>query len=210
MTFHKALVRKHTRQSLLEFELISVFQLLFAAFAAVLSILSLKTWRTIKHLQVGKSFWVPVLASGIIFLTGSLIEILHELDLSLIQMIPMTDELVQMSRIIALCTLVVGVYSYSRQISKNLIETQTAPQRFPKATLQTDAADTRKPPTIQERLDRQPPEAVSNRGCQHQFGYLRSLAKDAAIPDECLSCDKIIECKHSLVKAPENRATASS
>jgi hypothetical protein len=189
--------------------LISIFELVFAAFAAVLSVLSLKTLRTIKHLQVGKSFWMPVLASGIIFLAGSAIEILRELEFSLALMIPMADELVQASRILALCTLIVGVYSYSRQITKNLVEKSTAPQRFPKANLETDSAHSRELPTIQERLARQPRVAVSAHECQHQFGYLRTLAKDATLPDECLSCEKIIECKHSLAKAPENPATPS-
>ena len=190
--------------------MISIFELVFAAFAAVLSFLSLKTLRTIKHLQVGKSFWMPVLASGIIFLAGSAIEILRELEFSLALMIPVADELVQMSRILALCTLIVGVYSYSRQITKNLVEKSTTPQRFPKANFETDSARSGELPTIQERLARQPRAAMSAHECQHQFGYLRTLAKDATLPDECLSCEKIIECRHSLVRTPENPATPSS
>ena len=190
--------------------MISIFELVFAAFAAALSVLCLKTLRAIKHLQVGKSFWMPVLASGIIFLAGSAIEILHELDFSPALIIPMASELVQTSRILALCTLIIGVYSYSRQITKNLVEKSTAPQRFPKANLETDSAHSGELPTIQERLARQPPGLVPAQGCQHKFGYLRTLAKDATLPDECLSCEKIIECKHSLTKAPEKPATATS
>ena len=30
--------------------------------------------------------------------------------------------------------------------------------------------------------------------CHHHFGYLKKLGKNAAIPDECLSCLKIMEC----------------
>jgi hypothetical protein len=38
-------------------------------------------------------------------------------------------------------------------------------------------------------------EAAS--GCSHQLGYLRTLPIHASLPEECLSCDKIIACKHS-------------
>lgn len=190
--------------------MISVFELTFAALAAVLSVLSLKTLITIKYLQVGKSFWMPVLASGIIFLSGSAIEILRELEFSLALMIPMADETVQASRILALCALIVGVYSYSRQITKNLVGKSAAPQRFTKATLETDSAHSHELPPIQERLARQQPAAVSAHQCPHTFGYLRTLARDVTLPDECLSCEKIIECRHSLAKAPENPTAPSS
>lgn len=41
----------------------------------------------------------------------------------------------------------------------------------------------------------------SRRDCLHQFGYLRTLPKNAPIPDECFGCTKIVEC---LVKAKLN------
>jgi hypothetical protein len=41
--------------------------------------------------------------------------------------------------------------------------------------------------------------------CQHRLGYLRTLPKNAAIPDECLGCNRIIECKHSFADPLENR-----
>jgi hypothetical protein len=34
--------------------------------------------------------------------------------------------------------------------------------------------------------------AVSN--CSHEFGYLRKRPKDTAIPDECLTCTRILQC----------------
>jgi len=40
--------------------------------------------------------------------------------------------------------------------------------------------------------------ASSKKDCLHQFGYLRTLPKNAPIPDECFGCTKIVEC---LVKA---------
>jgi len=34
--------------------------------------------------------------------------------------------------------------------------------------------------------------------CLHYFGYLRLLSGNVSIPDECLTCQKVIEClKHS-------------
>jgi len=30
--------------------------------------------------------------------------------------------------------------------------------------------------------------------CPHGFGYLKKLAKNAPIPDKCLSCSRIMEC----------------
>ena len=30
--------------------------------------------------------------------------------------------------------------------------------------------------------------------CQHYFGYLKKLPKNASIPDECLTCPKITQC----------------
>lgn len=31
-------------------------------------------------------------------------------------------------------------------------------------------------------------------GCPHHFGYLGSRAKDAPIPQECLTCQKVLDC----------------
>lgn len=30
--------------------------------------------------------------------------------------------------------------------------------------------------------------------CTHHFGHLKSLPKEAAIPDECLTCSKLLQC----------------
>jgi len=163
--------------------------------------------RNIKHLGVGKSFWAPVLVSGALFLFGSVVTILYEENFSFI---PYTDEVVQVNRALALCILVVGVYSYSRKISKNLAEKFTLPQRVVKSGGEEKEVPSVAPetPPIQERLavieENLKREAV--RECGHQFGYLQTLPGDASIPDECLSCNRIIECKHSLTKTGEKQA----
>ena len=30
--------------------------------------------------------------------------------------------------------------------------------------------------------------------CSHHFGYLKSLPREATIPDECLTCSKLLQC----------------
>jgi len=30
--------------------------------------------------------------------------------------------------------------------------------------------------------------------CQYQFGYLKTIPRDAAIPDGCLTCSKLLQC----------------
>lgn len=30
--------------------------------------------------------------------------------------------------------------------------------------------------------------------CGHHFGYLKGLPREAAIPDECLTCSKLLQC----------------
>jgi len=40
-------------------------------------------------------------------------------------------------------------------------------------------------------------EKITPPNCLHYFGYLRFLPKTDSIPDECLTCQKVIEChKH--------------
>jgi hypothetical protein len=156
---------------------------------------------------------------------------LFELNLSLM---PYTDEVVQVSRLLALGILAVGVYSYSRRVTRNLGEKFPAPIRAVKADAQADEdeesealvspkhvssepaypepvypdvpAGPVEPPaeSIPERIIQQSFEAESHHECKYKFGYLRTLPRDASIPDECYSCDKIIDCKHSKGKTMES------
>jgi hypothetical protein len=192
-----------------------------ASIAVALILLSLKTLQTIRHLGVGKSFWTPVAVSGFLFFFGSVVAILFELNFSLTTY---TDEVVQVSRLLALCILVGGVYSYSRKVTKNLGEKFPVPTRAVKVDVETDAdkeveahvspepaypdvpAGPVAPPTesIPERIIQETLEKETVQECKYQFGYLRTLPKDASIPDECFSCDKIIDCKHARAKIVES------
>lgn len=197
--------------------MVLILEMVVASIAVALILLSLKTLQAIKYLGVGRSFWTPVALSGFLFFFGSIVAILFELNISLTAY---TGEVVQISRLLALCILVGGVYSYSRRVTRNLGEKFVPPRRAVEADVEADqpvetespvASDSTvvsEPPVpIQERLieEEQEKEIVSE--CRHQFGYLATLPRDASIPDECFSCDKIIDCKHSSAKTVETSAS---
>jgi len=190
-----------------------------AAIAVALILLSLKTLQAIRHLGVGKSFWMPVAVSGFLFFFGSVVAILFELNYSLTIY---TDEVVQVSRLLALCILVGGVGSYSRKVTRNLGETFHVPARVVQADAEAGAkaeeqvevpatplvpvASIAPPaPSINERITQESLKTEATQECKYRLGYLRTLPRDASIPDECLSCDRIIECRHSQAKTLESR-----
>lgn len=39
-------------------------------------------------------------------------------------------------------------------------------------------------------------------GCPHYFGYLRERAKGEGIPEECLACERVVECMLAELKGP--------
>jgi hypothetical protein len=170
-----------------------------AGIAIVLSTLSWKTFCKIKHLDVGKSFWIPIMLSGIFFFTGSIIGILSDLSYSFAYSI----EFALISRLFALCILLGGVYAYSRQISRNLAG------KFISSTYQTavETNEETEPPKsiVEESYEKKPAEETN---CRHGLGYLKTLPKNTPIPEDCLSCPKVIECKHSyLSKKPTDHST---
>jgi len=161
-----------------------------AGIAIVLSILSWKTFRKIKHLDVGKSFWIPIIFSGIFFFAGSVTAILSALGYSFVYSI----EVASISHLLALCVFLGGVYTYSRQISRNLAENFVISTY--QATVET-IEETDPPSSIMEKLDEKKPTEEVN--CIHKLGYLKTLPRNTPIPKECLSCRNIIECKHSYL-----------
>lgn len=184
--------------------MIIAFEVVFSSIAVILSLLSFKTFRAISRLGVGKSFWIPVFVSSVLFFVGSLLTIFYEIGFSLgIQ----TLEVVYISRIFALMWLVFGIYSYSRRVRASLREEFSIPEQLVNERLKLDVSN-------KESLEMEPPvrekvlfsETRKNSKkeltpiCKHQLGFLQTLPKNAPIPDECLSCDRIIECKHSLSK----------
>ena len=205
---------KGRTQQWLELIMILGLEVLFASIAIILSVLSFKTLRDIRHLGVGKSFWIPVIASSVLFLMGSVLKIIHEVGLSLIAQ---TAEIVQVSRILALCILVCGIYSYSRRVKASLAEEFSIPQQIfeERSKMQIPAEDSLEIQALIQEKKVQENKIKRNRNskkevatvCKHRFGHLQTLPKNASIPDECLNCDKIIECKHSLMNTLETSAS---
>jgi hypothetical protein len=186
-------------------------EVVFAVTAAVLSVLSLLTHRSIRHLRVGRSFWIPVFVSSTLFLIGSVVAVLFELGLSIPMIYLTTDEFVQLTRIFAICTLVGGIYSYSRQVRSILPKEE--PKLLPEVKVKLTLASEQEDENVQKKAEFRetpyqttavvedelavPTESVH---CEHELGYLQTLPRDAPLPDECFSCDRIIDCKHSPVK----------
>ncbi len=182
--------------------MVVVLEVPLASIALILSLVSWKTLRTIKHVGVGKSFWVPILLSGIFFLAGSIMAILNDLGLSFAY----AGEVSAASKLIALCTLLSGVYTYSRKITQNLGEKFTLPTGVA-ASEPSDEKTEVSESFLEEVSNRRPAKEVE---CKYKFGYLRTLPRSAAIPDECLNCHQIIQCKHSNLKKLRSKPAAPS
>ena len=178
--------------------MVFILEIPFAAIAAVVCVVSWKTLRTIKHLSVGKSFWIPILLSGIFFFVASILAIFNELILPMTTYI--VEDAVSVARLLALCCLTTGVYVYSRKITKNLVEKLTLPAK----TFEVASNEETEPSeSIIDRLDEKPVEKEID--CKHQLGYLRTLKRGAHIPEECLGCHRIIECKYSNAKKTKSQ-----
>ncbi len=48
--------------------------------------------------------------------------------------------------------------------------------------------------TPMKEVNRTQAKVEESGGCQHFFGYLKQRPKDTSIPEDCLTCDKMIEC----------------
>lgn len=182
----------------------------FLAIAAILSLVSLITLRAIRRLGVGRSFWIPVFVSSIVFLAGSIFTILYEAGFSLLAQ---TVEVVQVSRILALCILTCGIYTYSRRVRSSLREEFSIPEQIVRDRLGQapveGSFETEAPirEEVQETRVKESSEKETAQECKHGLGYLKALPKNTPIPEECLTCDRIIECKHTLVKTIESSHT---
>jgi len=142
-----------------------------------------------------------------LFLIGSVVAVLFEVGINLPLIYLTTTEFVQLTRIFAICTLVGGIYSYSRQVRSILPKEEPKPDLKITVKLETEHADedgVQKGALNQkasfETIEVQEGGQTETIQCKHELGYLQTLAKDAPLPDECFSCDKIIDCKHSPVK----------
>lgn len=101
--------------------LIISLDILFALVATVLGILGLGTFKSIKHLGIGKSFWVPVFLSGVLFVFGSAVRIFHEFAVEYGWAIMIyTDEMIRLSWLLAIGILFGSIYNYSRKVKASI------------------------------------------------------------------------------------------
>jgi hypothetical protein len=161
--------------------------------ATLLCVLGWNTFKNIRRLNMGKSFWIPVFVSGLFFSIGSIITIFNEVGLSF----TITNEIVQFSQLTALCFISGGIYAYSKNIRKNLLEKLIIPEtnfaendKMEVGIMPTPSFDNR---TVTSNNLRVKTSSV----CNHQFGYLATFPINTSFPEECVSCAKITECKHS-------------
>lgn len=171
--------------------LILILNATIASIASLLCVLSWSTLKTIKHLNLGKSFWIPIFVSGIFFLIGSIITIFNELNLSLTN----ASEIVQIFQFIAICSLSGGIYGYSKSIKKNLSEKIIIPE--PISSQNSDLEAQIDPPCSLDMgiITSNNLRIETTSECNHHLGYLRTYPISASLPEECLNCDKIMECK---------------
>ena len=172
--------------------LIISLNITFALISTLLCVLGWSTLKTIRHLNVGKTFWIPVCVAGLLFSIGSITTIFNEVGLSL----PNITEIGQITQLTALCFLSGGIYGYSKNIRKNLSEKFSIPEAIStqNSKMEADIAPTPSVDKMTVTSNNLKVEAAS--GCSRQFGYLRTFPINASLPEECLSCDKIMECKH--------------
>jgi hypothetical protein len=101
--------------------LIIALDILFALVAAVLGIMGLGTFKSIKHLGIGKSFWMPIFLSGILFVFGSAVRIFHAFAVEYGWVVMVyTEELIRISWLLGIVILFGSIYSYSRKVKMSI------------------------------------------------------------------------------------------
>lgn len=170
--------------------IIVISNIALASISTILCLLGWNTLKTIRYLNVGKSFWIPIFLSGLMFVTSSLLAILNDVFLSLTTAI----EIGQIAQLMALCSLLVGIYSYSRTIKRNMPEKYVIPEDISTEKCKNEQKSA---PTafLIERENPLNSRTNASSECNHQLGYLSSFPSNASLPEECMSCNKIIECK---------------
>ncbi len=98
----------------------------FTVVAAILCRLGLSTVKSIKQLGISKSFWIPVFASGVLFLIGSIVRIFNQVTVELYSLTFFavelgsltikTEEITHVSWLLALCILMFSIYNYSKKV----------------------------------------------------------------------------------------------
>lgn len=173
--------------------LIIISNIAFGSISAALCVLGWKTLKTIKYLNVGKMFWIPILLSSVLFATSSLITILNDVFLSL----TVAFEIDQIIQLIAICFLSVGVYSYSKMIRRNIPEKYIIPEEIARQKNENSPYSPLTTSNYHEKESSSNFQKRTSSECNYQLGYLGTFPANASLPEECLSCNKVMECKQS-------------
>jgi hypothetical protein len=171
--------------------LIVISNIAFGLISTYLCVLGWNTLKAIKYLNVGKLFWIPIFLSSVLFAVASLITILNDVFLSLTA----AFEIEQITQLIALCFLSVGIFSYSKIIRRNIPGKDFNPEAHPIRKGTNTPYVAQKSFIDYEKESSHDSQNRTSSECNHQLGYLASFPANASLPEECMSCDKIIECK---------------
>jgi len=172
--------------------LIVISNIAFCAISASLCALGWNTLKAIKYLNVGKLFWIPIFLSSVLFAVSSVITILNDVFLSLTT----AFEIEQITKLIALCFLSVGIFSYSKIIKRNIPEKNIIPEDNPMQKRKNTPYSPLTTSIYHEKEDSKVQKRTSSE-CNHEVGYLATFPANASLPEECLSCNKVMECKQS-------------
>ena len=101
--------------------IIITLDIMFASIAAILGILAYGTYKSVQHLNAGKSFWIPMLISGIFFIFGSAVSIFHQFAVEYGWIVmTFTDEIIRISWFIAITVMFTSIYSYARNVKTTI------------------------------------------------------------------------------------------
>ena len=173
--------------------LIIISNIAFCVISVSLCVLGWKTLKAIKYLNVGKLFWIPIFLSSVLFATSSIITILNDALFSL----TVAFEVEQITQLIALCLLSVGIFSYSKIIRRNMPEKNIIPEEV---STQKSKNTLYSPLTTSVYHGKDASNNIQKRDsseCSHKVGYLATFPSNASLPEECMNCKNIIECKQS-------------
>ncbi len=122
--------------------LLITLDIMFALVATILGILAHRTYKSIKHLEAGKSFWVPIFFSGIFFVFGSVVRIFHEFTIEYNWNLIGLNELIRVTELIAISIMFISIYNYSRTVKITIRAMNPKSKKEPEVTgLEKQAKD---------------------------------------------------------------------
>jgi hypothetical protein len=106
-------------------------------------------------------------------------------------------EIEQIIQLIALCLLSVGLFSYSKIIKKNMPGQNIIPEELPTQKNKNSPYSPLTTSIYQGKDVSNDFQKTASSECNHEVGYLATFPSNASLPEECMNCKKLIECKQS-------------